>query len=157
MPEAGVPLSPKEQLLSSDEIVKLAAMFVKAGVTKIRLTGGEPLVRSDTVAIVGRLNELKKSGLKTIAMTTNGIVLSRCVEALRANGLDALNVSLDTLKPERFEQIARRKGWQRVWNAAHDAVRAGFSPLKLNCVVMRNVNDDELLDFVALTERNVCV
>ncbi len=108
MPAEGVPLSPDTDLLTTDEIVSLAELFAAEGVTKVRLTGGEPLVRRDIVPVVRRLAAIP--GLEHVAMTTNGITLARHLPELKAAGLTQLNVSLDTLKDFKFEIITRRKG-----------------------------------------------
>ncbi|XP_005389716.1 PREDICTED: molybdenum cofactor biosynthesis protein 1 isoform X2 [Chinchilla lanigera] len=150
MPEEGVPLTPKADLLTTEEILTLARLFVKQGVDKIRLTGGEPLIRRDVVDIVAQLHQLE--GLKTIAVTTNGINLARLLPSLQKAGLNALNISLDTLVPAKFEFIVRRKGFHRVMEGIHKAIELGYNPVKVNCVVMRGLNEDELLNFVALTE-----
>ena len=125
-----------------------ARIFVHEGVTKVRLTGGEPTVRRDLVDVCARLAALP--GLQTLAMTTNGLALRRSLHALRAAGLSALNISLDTLRPERFAEMTRHRGQERVLAAIHEAVALGFA-VKVNVVVMRGDNEDELLDFVALT------
>ncbi|KAM8945379.1 molybdenum cofactor biosynthesis protein 1 [Pelodytes ibericus] len=151
MPEEGVKLTPKAELLTASEIITLARLFVKEGVEKIRLTGGEPLIRPDVVEIVAELRKLE--GLKMIALTTNGINLVRQLPKLRAAGLDVLNISLDTLVPAKFEFIVRRKGFHKVMEGINKAIELGYSPVKVNCVVMRGLNEDELLDFVALTEK----
>ncbi|XP_043859673.1 molybdenum cofactor biosynthesis protein 1 isoform X3 [Dromiciops gliroides] len=150
MPEEGVPLTPKADLLTTREILTLSRLFVKEGVDKIRLTGGEPLIRPDVLDIVAQLQQL--DGLKTIAITTNGINLARLLPRLQAAGLSAINISLDTLVPAKFEFIARRKGFHKVMEGIHKAIELGFDPVKVNCVVMRGLNEDELLDFVALSE-----
>lgn len=150
MPEEGVPLTPKADLLTTEEILTLARLFVKEGVDKIRLTGGEPLIRPDVVDIVARLHQLE--GLRTIGVTTNGINLARLLPSLQQAGLSAVNVSLDTLVPAKFEFIVRRKGFHKVMEGIHKAIELGYKPVKVNCVVMRGLNEDELLDFVALTE-----
>ncbi|ELW66081.1 Molybdenum cofactor biosynthesis protein 1 [Tupaia chinensis] len=158
MPEEGVPLTPKADLLTTEEILTLARLFVKEGVDKIRLTGGEPLIRPDVVDIVARLNQLE--GLRTIGVTTNGINLARLLPQLRKAGLSAVNISLDTLVPAKFEFIVRRKGdemchkegFHKVMESIHKAIELGYRPVKVNCVVMRGLNEDELLNFVALTE-----
>lgn len=150
MPEEGVPLTPKGDLLTTDEILTLARLFVKEGVDKIRLTGGEPLIRPDVVDIVAQLHQL--DGLKTIGVTTNGINLARLLPRLQKAGLTAINISLDTLVPAKFEFIVRRKGFHKVMEGIHKAIELGYTPVKVNCVVMRGLNEDELLDFVALTE-----
>ncbi|KAG3289400.1 molybdenum cofactor synthesis 1, transcript variant X3 [Ictidomys tridecemlineatus] len=150
MPEEGVPLTPKADLLTTEEILTLARLFVKEGVDKIRLTGGEPLIRPDVVDIVAQLHRLE--GLKTIGVTTNGINLARLLPALQKAGLTAINISLDTLVPAKFEFIVRRKGFHKVMEGIHKAIELGYSPVKVNCVVMRGLNEDELLDFVTLTK-----
>ncbi|XP_077621131.1 molybdenum cofactor biosynthesis protein 1 isoform X1 [Crocuta crocuta] len=150
MPEEGVPLTPKADLLTTEEILTLARLFVKEGVDKIRLTGGEPLIRPDVVDIVAQLHRLE--GLRTIGVTTNGINLARLLPQLQKAGLSAINISLDTLVPAKFEFIVRRKGFHKVMEGIHKAIELGYSPVKVNCVVMRGLNEDELLDFVALTK-----
>lgn len=107
MPEEGAPLSPKENLLSTEEIVRIASLFVANGVRKIRLTGGEPTIRKDLLDIVSRLSAL---GLDSLGMTSNGIALSRKLPDLVKAGLTGLNVSLDTLDPHKFELMTRRRG-----------------------------------------------
>lgn len=114
---------------------------------KIRLTGGEPTVRRDLVKITQKLGDLP--GLTSLAMTTNGIVLGRQLPALRAAGMKTLNISLDTLHADRFEEMTRRRGHERVLASIHDAVALGFQ-VKVNVVLMRGVNDDELVPFVEL-------
>ncbi|XP_075719598.1 molybdenum cofactor biosynthesis protein 1 isoform X2 [Rhinoderma darwinii] len=151
MPEDGVKLTPKSELLTAQEILTVARLFVQEGVDKIRLTGGEPLIRPDVVDIIAQLRKLE--GLKTIALTTNGINLARLLPKLKEGGLDVLNISLDTLVPAKFEFIVRRKGFHKVLEGIHRAVELGYNPVKVNCVVMRGLNEDELTDFVALTEK----
>ncbi|XP_061326877.1 molybdenum cofactor biosynthesis protein 1 isoform X2 [Pezoporus flaviventris] len=150
MPEEGVQLTPKSDLLTTQEIITLAKLFVKEGVEKIRLTGGEPLIRPDVVDIVGQLRKLE--GLKTIAVTTNGMNLTRLLPRLKEAGLNAINVSLDTLVPAKFEFIVRRKGFHKVMEGIHKATELGYRPVKVNCVVMRGFNEDELLGFVDFTK-----
>uniref|UniRef100_A0A8D0HN76 Molybdenum cofactor biosynthesis protein 1 n=1 Tax=Sphenodon punctatus TaxID=8508 RepID=A0A8D0HN76_SPHPU len=151
MPEEGVQLTPKSELLTTQEIITLASLFVKEGVNKIRLTGGEPLIRPDVVDIVAQVRKLE--GLETIAVTTNGINLARLLPRLKEAGLNAINISLDTLVPAKFEFIVRRKGFHKVMEGIQKAIDLGYDPVKVNCVVMRGLNEDELLDFVALTEK----
>ncbi|XP_071962539.1 uncharacterized protein [Antedon mediterranea] len=150
MPAEGVPLSPKSHLLSTDEITEISRLFVGQGVNKIRLTGGEPLVRPDILKIVDNLAKL--DGIENIAMTTNGIALARKLPALKEAGLSQLNISLDTLNPAKFEFITRRKGWSHVMGAIDKAIELNYTPLKINCVVMRGLNEDEVEDFVQLTQ-----
>lgn len=149
MPEEGVPLQPDKLLLSTEEIIELASVFVSEGVDKIRLTGGEPLVRRDIVDIcqsVGRLDGLRRFGI-----TTNGILLERKLEQFEAAGVNMLNISLDTLVSEKFRFITRRPGFERVKRAIDRALEANFAEIKVNCVVKRGFNEDEVLDFVEWT------
>lgn len=149
MPEDGVELSPKSSILTFEEIERLARIFVRHGVDKIRLTGGEPLVRKNVEELVERLGRLP--GLKTLAITTNGLLLPKKLDRLHAAGVNLLNISLDTLDRERFESITRRKGFEQVMQAIDMAIDYGYDPVKINCVVMRGVNDDEVGGFVAMT------
>jgi cyclic pyranopterin phosphate synthase len=147
MPPQGIDWTPRADVLTDDEIVRLAGVFVGLGVTKIRLTGGEPLTRRGIEGIAERLSALP--GMRTLAMTTNGISLDRRAQGLRSAGVNALTISLDTLKRDRFTQIAKRDQFQSVMDGISASIEAGFAPLKINTVVMRGVNDDEILDFVA--------
>lgn len=149
MPAEGVQLTPNPQLLSQHEILRLANLFVTSGVDKIRLTGGEPTIRKDIHQICFQLSNLK--GLKTLAITTNGLVLARKLPLLKQCGLTSLNISLDTLVPAKFEFLTRRKGHQNVIDSINAAIDLGYDPVKVNCVVMRGFNDDEMCDFVELT------
>ncbi|XP_065144793.1 molybdenum cofactor biosynthesis protein 1 isoform X3 [Paramisgurnus dabryanus] len=151
MPEEGVKLTPRSELLTPVEVLTLARLFVLEGVNKIRLTGGEPLIRQDILDIIVELRKLE--GLKTIAVTTNGMNLTRLLPGLMKAGVDLLNISLDTLVPAKFEFITRRKGFHKVIKGIEKAIEMGYNPVKINCVVMRGLNEDELLDFVALTEK----
>lgn len=129
MPAEGVELTPTSHLLSQEEIIRLGAIFVSSGVTKIRLTGGEPTVRKDLDDICLRLSGLK--GVETLAMTTNGVVLAKKLPRLKERGLNALNISLDTLVPAKFEFMTRRKGMERVLESIFAAVDIGFDPVKV--------------------------
>ncbi|XP_043675653.1 molybdenum cofactor biosynthesis protein 1 isoform X2 [Vespula pensylvanica] len=141
MPAEGVKLTARDGILKTEEIIRLADLFTKEGICKIRLTGGEPTVRKDVVDIV-----------EQVAITTNGLTLTRQLPALQRAGLDALNISLDTLKADRFERFTRRKGWAKVMASIDLAVQLGYNPVKVNCVVMRGFNDDELVHFVNMTK-----
>uniref|UniRef100_A0A1A9VYK0 Molybdenum cofactor biosynthesis protein 1 n=1 Tax=Glossina austeni TaxID=7395 RepID=A0A1A9VYK0_GLOAU len=155
MPAGGVPLQNKSNLLTTDEIYYLARIFVEQGIRKIRLTGGEPTIRTDIVDIIAKLKAI--SQLENVGITTNGLMLTRLLVSMQRAGLDALNISLDTLKPQRFQEITRRKGWERVIAGIDLAIQLGYKP-KINCVLMRDFNDDEICDFVEFTkERNVDV
>uniref|UniRef100_A0A7S1CNV5 GTP 3',8-cyclase n=1 Tax=Bicosoecida sp. CB-2014 TaxID=1486930 RepID=A0A7S1CNV5_9STRA len=149
MPAEGVTLSEASHLLTSEEIVRLAALFVQAGVTKIRLTGGEPLVRRDAIDICAQLAALP--GLQGLGITTNGLVLSRRLPRLRAAGVTGLNISLDTLDAKKFAALTRRQGFERVLKSIDDAVAEGIPSVKVNVVVMKGVNEEEVGDFVEMT------
>lgn len=146
MPEEGVPLLPKDDLLSFEEIERLGALFVRLGVRKIRVTGGEPLVRRGIEDLVARLGRLKALGLQRLAMTSNALLLQQHLASFRASGLDAVNLSLDTLRPDRFREITLRDGCEETIAAIRAAASAGFAAIKVNAVVMAGVNDDELVD-----------
>ena len=152
MPEEGVDLTEKGKLLSSEELVRIAKIFVDEGVKKIRLTGGEPLVRPDVIDLVAKLKALE--GLETVAITTNGIVLAKKLDALKNAGLDMINLSLDTLEEKKYAFITRRPmaGFHKVMNSINKAIGYGYTPLKINCVVMRGLNEDEVTNFVGWTK-----
>ncbi|KAK9878873.1 hypothetical protein WA026_003702 [Henosepilachna vigintioctopunctata] len=150
MPEDGVNLTEKSKLLSANEIIYIAKLFVDQGVDKIRLTGGEPTVRKDLPDIISELKSIR--GLKSVSMTTNGLVLTKKLVELQKSGLDALNISLDTLNSSKYEIITRRKGLERVLMGIDLALQLGYNPVKINCVVMKGFNNDEIIDFVRLTE-----
>jgi GTP 3',8-cyclase len=146
MPEEGVTLLPRDHLLSYEEIERLAALFVRLGVRKIRLTGGEPLVRRDIDDLVARIGQLKQHGLAELAMTSNALLLREHIPHFLRSGLDAVNLSLDTLRPERFTRITGRPGCEETIAAIRAAATSGFRSVKVNAVVMKGVNDDELVD-----------
>jgi len=153
MPAEGVTLSKRQDLLTTEEILELADLFIKHGVTKIRLTGGEPLVRPDLERIVDHLG----SRVEVLGITTNGIALSqKRLTRLKDMGLNSINISLDTLQPAKFEFITRRRGWDKAMAAIHRSLDADIGPVKVNCVLMRGLNDDEILAFVELT-RNLAL
>lgn len=148
MPAAGLAWRPRGELLTFEEIERVVRVFARGGVTKVRLTGGEPTVRRDVEHLIGRLKGI--GGLEEVVMTTNGTTLARKAAAYRRAGLDGLNVSLDTLRPDRFAQIARRDALPLVLDGIEAALSAGFPNLKINMVVMAGVNEDELCDFADL-------
>ena len=137
---------PRAQLLTLEEIATLSQAFVELGVEKIRLTGGEPLVRQGVLTLVQKLGELE--GLRELAMTTNSSGLVKHAEALRLGGLDRLNISLDSLKPERFKELTRTGDLSQVVAGIRAARRACFQSIKLNAVLLKGRNDDEILDLV---------
>ncbi len=140
------------ELLSDPELLRLARIFAGLGVTKIRLTGGEPLLHPALPALINSLRAIE--GVHTLGLTTNGTNLAGCAGELRRAGLDLVNVSLDSLRPERFIRITGRNvGHGAVLEGIRAALEAGFDSVKLNMVVIRGVNDDEVLDFAALAHR----
>jgi cyclic pyranopterin phosphate synthase len=149
MPETGLAWIPKHDVLTYEEIAHIVSGAASVGVRSIRLTGGEPLIRRDLATLVAALRAIP--GIEDIALSTNGLLLADQVQALKAAGLTRVNVSLDTLRADRFVAIARRPGLERVLAGIDAALAAGLGPVKLNCVVMRGQNDDELLAFAELT------
>ncbi|WP_261393820.1 GTP 3',8-cyclase MoaA [Microbacterium esteraromaticum] len=149
MPEQGVEWLAKSSILSTDEIVRVAQAAADAGITTFRLTGGEPLLRRDVVDVVRRLARLKSpDGPVQVAMTTNGIVLASMLDDLIDAGLSRLNISIDTLRRDRFAALTRRDRLDDVLAGITAAAESGLRPLKLNTVAMRGVNDDEMVDLV---------
>ena len=147
MPEKEYVWLPKESILTFEEIARLVGLFTSLGVEKVRLTGGEPLLRHDLPTLTAMLARIP--GVRDLAMTTNGLLLEKQVEALRQAGLQRITVSLDTLHPERMRDLARTDRHADVLAGIAAARKAGFRQLKLNTVVVRGVNDDELVDLVA--------
>ncbi|KAI4948012.1 hypothetical protein J4E86_008530 [Alternaria arbusti] len=154
MPEEGIPLSPPANMLTTPEIFYLSSLFVSQGVTKIRLTGGEPTVRRDIVPLMQQIGSLRPRGLRELALTTNGISLHRKLDAMVEAGLTGVNLSLDTLDPFQFQIMTRRKGFDAVMRSIDRILemnKLGANvKLKVNCVVMRGLNEREILPFVEM-------
>ena len=146
MPEAEYVWLPRASILSFEEIDRVAGIFAGLGVSKIRLTGGEPLLRHDLSTLVSLLS--RREGIRDLALTTNGVLLARAADELRAAGLRRVTVSLDTLRAERMEEFARSRRHEDVIAGIDAAIAAGYSGLKLNTVVIRGYNDDEVLDLL---------
>jgi cyclic pyranopterin phosphate synthase len=146
MPAHGIALKPKDDMLRFEEIERLAKIFVALGVKKIRITGGEPLVRKDLEQLLSGLGQI--SGVETLALTTNAVLLFDKLDAIKAAGVTAINISLDSLRAERFKAITLRDDFQRVMSAIEKTVALGIPTIKLNVVVMAGTNDDEIIDFV---------
>lgn len=146
MPEADYVWLPRQDLLTFEEIGRLVDVFVDAGVDRLRLTGGEPLIRRDVPALVERLRV--NPAIRDLALTTNGVLLAQHAEALRRAGLHRLTISLDTLKPARFRELTRFDTHADVLRGLDAALAAGFESTKLDTVVMRGVNDDEIVDLL---------
>lgn len=155
MPAGGVELLPRSDVLSFEDLQRVAAAAVTCGIEKIRITGGEPLVRKGLIPFIARLSALP--GLRELVLTTNGILLADQAAELQAAGVQRLNISLDSLHPATFSAITRGGDLERVWAGIAAAEKLGL-PVKLNMVVMRGINDHELLDFAALTkERKITI
>lgn len=152
MPEEGVEKRPREEILSLEELAEIGAAAVRCGVTKIRLTGGEPLERRGIAGLCRKLRAVP--GLRELCLTTNGALLPRLAGSLREAGVDRLNISLDTLRPDRFAAMTRRGRLEQVLEGVAAAEAAGFSHLKFNTVLIGGFNDDEIGDFVALTRKH---
>jgi cyclic pyranopterin phosphate synthase len=146
MPEEEYAWLPRADLLTFEEIERLTEVFVSVGVDKVRLTGGEPLLRRDLPDLVRRLSGVP--GVKDLAMTTNGVLLARHAEPLREAGLHRLTVSLDTLRPDRFTEMTRRGTHGDVLTGIAAAVATGLTDLKIDTVVIRDYNSDELVDLI---------
>jgi GTP 3',8-cyclase len=147
MPAEGLDWLPAPQVLTDDEVVRLVRIGVELlGIDEVRFTGGEPLVRRGIVGIVARVAAL--SPRATTSVTTNGLGLERLAQPLRAAGLDRVNVSLDTLRPDSFRRLARRDRLHDVVRGIEAAAQAGLQPVKINAVLMRGVNDDEAVDLL---------
>jgi cyclic pyranopterin phosphate synthase len=146
MPEEHYVWLPRADILSFEEIGRLVDCFTDLGVDRVRLTGGEPLMRHDLPLLVRQL--AAKPALRDLALTSNGVLLAEQAAALAAAGLHRVTVSLDTLRPDRFQALTRRAGLDQVLNGIAAAGAAGLRPLKLDTVVMRGINDDELVDLI---------
>lgn len=143
MPEAGILLSPKKSIMTYEEIYTIAKEFVSHGVTKIRLTGGEPLVRKDADVIIKKLASLPV----ILTLTTNAVLIDRYLPVLKESNITTLNVSLDSLSAEKNKKITRRNDFEKVKENISLLLNEGFT-VKINCVLMKGVNDDELIDFI---------
>jgi cyclic pyranopterin phosphate synthase len=150
MPE-GEHIYPAGDILTIKEITRLIKIFSSAGIRKVRLTGGEPLVRKGIARLVSDLKDL--SGIDEVTLTTNGVLLGGMIKPLKEAGLDRINISLDTLQPERMRKITGYDVLDKVLGAVDKIITDGTWPLKLNVVAIRGVNDDEILDFAALAAR----
>ena len=143
MPAENVQFKPRSELLTFEEIERFVRVVTRLGVTKLRITGGEPLVRAELPTLVAALAAIP--GVDDLAMTTNGILLAEYASALKRAGLHRLNISLDALSEETFQQIARRRGLDRVLEGISEAKRQGFSGTRLNAVAVRDVNEGEII------------
>jgi molybdenum cofactor biosynthesis protein A len=151
MPAEGIALTPRAHLMTADEIVTIAKTFVQLGVTKIRLTGGEPLVRKDAKTIIEQLGKL---GVE-LTLTTNGILVHEFIDTFKEAGITTLNVSIDSLKKDKFNQITRRNYFEKLIENL-DLLEVNGFQVKLNVVVIKGFNDNEIIDFIEMTkDRNI--
>lgn len=149
MPDKGIPLIRPDDIMTKQEILAIAKAFIDLGVTKIRLTGGEPTLRRDLPEII---RALKAMGVHEIAMTTNGVLLPQKAAEYKAAGLDRVNISLDTLNPDKYREITRGAEISQVMAGIKKALEVGLVPIKINIVLMRGFNDDEVKDLIELTK-----
>ena len=149
LPHGEPPIAPKEQMLSYEEIEFVCEIFVSLGIEKIRLTGGEPMMRRDIETIIEKLARLKTSGLRDLALTTNGYFLPDRARGLKAAGLDRITISVDSLKRDVFKQMTGVDVLDRVLEGIAAAKEAGLEPIKINAVIVRGHNEDEVADFAA--------
>ena len=150
MPIEGLPWLGRAEILTYEEIARIVEVMAQLGLRRIRITGGEPLVRRDLPRLIGMLHDIP--GIEDIALSTNAVLLRQHAEALRAAGVSRVNVSLDSLRPDRIDAIARRPGsHEAIFDGLRAAEEVGFEPIKVNAVIMRGRNDDELEDFARIT------
>jgi len=152
MPEEGIPFKDKEKLITTKEIFKLIRIMTDMGVSKIRFTGGEPLLREDIPDLIHYASEI--STVDSVNLTTNGLLLPAYLESLEQAGLTGINISLDTLNTEKFKAITRRNGLDKVIAGLDMAIKSNIGSIKVNVVAMRDFNDNEILDFAELTNEN---
>ena len=151
MPEEGISLISHKDILTYEEILRIVRVFAKEGISKIRLTGGEPLVRKGIIDFISSLSQIEE--IKDLSLTTNGILLKELAQDLKQAGLIRVNISLDSLRKERFYQITRKDDFERVWAGIEETLRVGLSPIKINMVAIKGLNDDEIESFAQLTLR----
>ncbi len=149
MPEEGIPFLPHRDILTYEEMLRLVKISIRCGIRKVRLTGGEPLARKGFIHFLERLSDIDM--LDEITLTTNAVLLKEYAADIMDCGICRINISLDSLKPERFFHITGRDQFDRVWEGIQEAERMGFNPIKINVVAIKGVNDDEILDFARLT------
>ncbi|MEK6692486.1 MAG: GTP 3',8-cyclase MoaA [Nitrospirota bacterium] len=151
MPSEGVRFIEHREILRYEEILRIVRIATRLGISKVRITGGEPLVRKDIVRLIESLAEMTE--IEDISLTTNGVLLKAYAGDLSRAGLQRVNVSLDSLSPERYEIITRGRHLSDVWDGIEEAENAGLKPVKINIVPIKGFNDDEILDFAMLTLR----
>ncbi|BBO72217.1 GTP 3',8-cyclase [Desulfosarcina alkanivorans] len=149
VPEGRIPKLGHDDILSYEEILRLIRIGIRLGIRKVRITGGEPLVRKGAIDLLGRLARIPE--LKDVSLTTNGVLLAANAQRIFDAGIRRINVSLDSLNPEKYAQITGYHQFNRVWEGIQRARKIGFAPIKINVVAMRGINDDEILDFGRLS------
>ena len=154
LPHGEPPIAPKEQMLSYEEIERACEIFVSLGIEKIRLTGGEPMLRRDIETIIKKLAKLKDEGLTDLALTTNGYFLPERAQVLKDAGLDRVTISLDSLKRDVFKRMTGVDVLDKVLAGIHAAKNAGLEPIKINAVIVRGHNEDEVADFAAFAREH---
>jgi len=154
LPHGEPPIAPKEQMLSYEEIEYVCEIFVSLGIEKLRLTGGEPMLRRDIETIISKLAKLKPKGLLDLALTTNGYFLPERAQALKDAGLDRITISVDSLKREVFKEMTGVDVLDRVLAGIVAAKNAGLDPIKINAVIVRGHNEDEVADFAAFAREH---
>lgn len=152
MPEEGIKLMQHEDILSFEEIISVVKKGVAKGIKKVRLTGGEPLVRKGIVDLVGMIAAIE--GITDLSMTTNGILLAQLAKPLKEAGLDRVNISLDTISPSRYKAITRGGDIRRVFEGIRAAKEAGLQPVKINCVVLKNSNEPDAREVASFCKEN---
>jgi len=154
LPHGEPPIAPKEQMLTYEEIERACEIFVSLGIEKIRLTGGEPMLRRDIETIIQKLSKLKDGGLLDLALTTNGYFLPERAQSLKDAGLDRVTISLDSLKRDVFKRMTGVDVLDKVLAGINAAKNAGLEPIKINAVIVRSHNEDEVADFAAFAREH---
>lgn len=152
MPEEGVSSLPHEEILTYDEILRLCRCFLKSGINKVKITGGEPLVRKDIASLVGQMKT--QVGMKNVTLTTNGLLLGKYLPDLVAAGLDGVNISLDTLNPSKYEKITRKDALNEVLSAIQDALNYQNLKVKINCVPVLDTDKEDIIKIAGLAKNS---
>lgn len=152
MPQEGVPSLPHKEILTYDEILRLCRCFLKFGIDKVKITGGEPLVRKDIASLVGQMKT--QIGMKNVTLTTNGLLLGKYLPDLAAAGLDGVNISLDTLNPSKYEQITRKDALNDVLSAIQEALNYQKVKVKINCVPVLDTDKEDIIKIAGLAKNS---
>jgi len=148
VPQEGIRFVPYSEILTYEELLRVVRLSIQVGIRKVRLTGGEPLLRRGFIEFLCKLREIPE--LVDISLTTNGVLLKRFAKDIKRCGIERINISLDTLRPDRYKKITGRDHFRDVWEGIEEALEQGFDPVKINTVVMKGINNDELDDFISL-------